>query len=270
MLNQVILQAATPKTLDIDAVDPDEVIIIKSISGLLPSDLTLFTGDYARDGGYYQGRRVGKRNPVFNLKLNPDWANNVSMTAIRQELYRLFYQPTPGVDGLMVVLKDDDLPDLYFVAYPETWTGDLFSQDTSAQISMICVDPYLLSVDPVSDSDATGWLSLPLEYEGSAETGLSLTIAVKATTSKVTVDLNGLKMTLNGSFVNGDTITINTSAGSRSIKKNGVDIMVALEGGSTWLTLDRPSNLIKVYGSAVSDGKAALTAYIYRGAWWGI
>lgn len=71
MLNQVILQSSSPMTLDIDNADPEEILILKSISGLTPADVNLFTGEYARNGGYYQGRRVGAL-PRVHVQAEPE------------------------------------------------------------------------------------------------------------------------------------------------------------------------------------------------------
>jgi len=270
MLQQVVLNGETPYTLDIDAVDSDDLIIIKSISGLDPADLILFTGDYARDGGYYQGRRLGGRNPVFNLKLNPDYVNDVEVSDIREMLYEMFYEPQPGSDQLQVVLKDDRRPDRYFLGATEKMPADIFSKSTDAQISMLCVDGYLRSVDEVNASDAVGWTTLPVAYEGTAKTGLEMELKIKTATSVATVDIGGVKMILNGTFAVDDIIVINTLQGARKITLNGVDKMTLLGPTSQWVQLRRGTNTIKTYGSVDGDAKVALMEYTYRAAWWGI
>lgn len=270
MLQQVVLQTAVPMTLNIDAVDPDEIIVIKSISGLDPADVTLFTGDFSRDGGYYQGRRSGKRFPVFNLKLNPDYANDIEASDIREMLYSMFFEPTPGSDQLQVILKDDRKPDRYFVGVTEKLPADIFSRETTAQVSMVCVDPFLKSVDSVTATDAVGWISVPVTYEGSAKTGLEMQFVVKSATTGMTVDINGVKMTLETALALDDVITINTVIGSRAIQLNGVDIMASLTGTSKWVELNKGLNTIKSYGLVEGDGEVAMTEYTYRASWWGI
>lgn len=270
MLQQVVLNGETPYTLDIDAVDSDDLIIIKSISGLDPADLTLFTGDYSRDGGYYQGRRLGGRNPVFNLKLNPDYVNDIEISDVREMLYEMFYEPQAGSDELQVVLKDDRRPDRYFIGATEKMPADIFSKSTDAQISMVCVDGYLRSVTAVNDSDAVGWTTLPVSYEGTAKTGLEMELKIKTATSVATVDIGGVTMTLTGTFAVDDIIVINTSYGERKITLNGVDAMVLLTSGPEWVQLRRGTNTIKTYGSVEGDAKVSLMEYTYRAAWWGI
>jgi len=274
MLEQVVLQTTPPYTLNIDAVDPDEIIIVKSISGLEATDVTLFTGEYARAGGYYQGRRPGVRNPVFNLKLNPDYAADIEVSDIREMLYDMFLEPSATADGLQVVLKDDRRPDRYFVGYTEKIPADIFSRDTSGQISMICTDPYLKSVVSVTGNDAVGWTTVNIPYQGSAKNGLQMTLLVKTATNTLTVDIDGVKMTLlkpTGNFAVNDVITFNTVEGSRFIRQNGSDIMSLLTPASKWHLLRKLSpNLTKIYGGAVGDGKVVMTSYTFQDAWWGI
>lgn len=270
MLTQVVLQTSNPMTFNIDDVDPDEILILKSISGLTPGDVTLYTGDFARNGGYYQGRRVGKRNPVFTFKLNPDYKNDIEVSDIREMLYRQFYKPQALTDGVQVLLKDDRKPDRYFIGYAEKWDGDIFSKDTSAQISTISVDAFLQSAEETVGDNPAGWLSVPIDYEGSADTGIEMTLKVGAATNQIIIDNNGILMTLVGTFAVNDVVYVNTIEGSRAIRQNGTDIMALLTGSSQWIQLTQAANTLRVYGTNPGDGKAAVTQYKYRAAWWGV
>lgn len=271
MLKQVVLETNPPKTFDIDAVDPDEILIIKSISGLDPADVTLFTGDFARAGGYYQGRRTGKRNVVFNFKINPDYKNDVEVSDIREMIYSMFMEPQVDSDAVVMRFIDDRKPDRTLTGYTEKLPSDMFSRDTTAQVSLICVEPYFKTVDVASGSDPLGLLALPLTYAGSARTGMWMEIVVKATTSKITVMLDDKPFILDRSFYAGDIVHINTVAGQRYIRlNNSSDIMAALNPTSKWLELHKGVNNIKVYGTVENDGKAVLTSYEYQEAWWGI
>ena len=271
MLQQVILQTASPMVLNIDDVDPDEILIITSISGLSGAKADLFTGDYARDGGYYQGRRAQRLNPVFHFKLNPDYINDIDVSDIRDLLYQMFMEPMPKQDGVHIRLLDDHKPERYVIGYTETIETESFSKDQTAQVSLITVDPYIRSSVLVDQSNPSGWNDIPhLIYDGGAATGLEVTLKVLAVTSQVVVDLNGDKMTLSRSFAVNDVIYINTIQGSRAIKVNNIDIMAALTPASTWLQLNERDNHLKSYGTAAADGRATITRYTFRPAWWGI
>jgi hypothetical protein len=86
----------------------------------------------------------------------------------------------------------------------------------------------------------------------------------------MTVDLNGQKMVLNKAFAVNDVIEINTVEGSRAIRQNGTDVMVALASGSDWIQLTEKDNIFKIYGTAEGDGKVVMTSYTFRSAWWGV
>ena len=259
-------------TLKVEDADPDEILILTSISGLSAAELTLFTGEYARDGGYYQGRRITKRNTVFTFRLNPDYVTDVAVSDIRELLYQQFLEPTVNGDGVQVLLIDDRKPDRYIIGYTEAMPADIFSKDTTVQVSMLCVDPLLKSAEVTSETYEIGWVSVPVTYDGSADTGLEMQITVVSATPQVTVENNGVMMTLvhPTGFVAGDLIYINTVRGSRAIQHNGTDIMALLTGPSRWITLTSRANTLQVYGTAPLDGKAVVTSYSFRSAWWGI
>jgi hypothetical protein len=258
-------------TLNIDDADPSEILILKSISGLTPPDVNLFTGDFAQKGGYYQGRRATKRNPVFKFKLNPDYANDIEVSDIREILYRQFLEPQATTDGLQVLLIDDRKPDRYFICYTENFPTDIFSASPEAQISTVCVDPSLYSAVQTTASNPAGWVSVPVTYEGSMDTGIEVHLKVFSATTTVTLENNGVVMQLvkAAGFAVNDVIYINTKIGSRAITVNGVDSMALLQGAS-WIQLSQASNTLQGYGSVAGDGKALVTDYTYRAEWWGV
>jgi hypothetical protein len=77
-------------------------------------------------------------------------------------------------------------------------------------------------------------------------------------------------MTLECTLVHGVILEVRTIQGQRSIKLNGVDRMSLLTSGPNWLQLKQQGNVLKSYGEASGDGKAVITSYSYRAAWWGI
>jgi hypothetical protein len=271
MLDTVVVQSVNPLTLHVTDVDPNEMFVLKRISGLTSAKAGLFTGDYAGEGSYYQGRRGEKLNPVITLKLNPDYNADISVSNLRERLYRAFYEPQPGSDGVKVLLQDDELPDRYFIGYTEDIDTDQFSQSRDVQISMLSMDAYLFSDAATSASDAVGWSSIPVAYDGSAKAGLEATFKVNTNTSVMTFDINGKKLILNRAFTVGQIITINTRKGERSIRVGSTDIMGALDPSSVGpFQLDRPANVLKSYGGAEGDGKVVMTSYNFRSQWWGI
>lgn len=270
MLETVIVESENPLTLHITDVDPSEMFIVKSISGLTSPKVGLFTGDFASEGSYYQGRRGEKLTPVITLKMNPDYEADIEVSDLRETLYRTFFTPEPLTDGVIVRLVDDRRPDRYFVGYCEDINTDQFSQSRDVQISMVCMDPYLFSYDITEGSDVVGWSSVDIPYDGSAPAGVVATFKVNTATSVLTFDINGQTMILNRAFTVGQIVTIDTRKGLRSIKVGSTDIMASLDPSSTWIKVDRPVNNFKAYGSAIGDGKVVMMSYGFRGQWWGI
>lgn len=273
MLNSIIVQGTNPLTIPVTDVDPSAMLVLKSITGLTSGKVGLYTGDFATEGSYYQGRRAERIMPVMTFKMNPNYATDLALSDIRETLYRAFFQPQPGIDGVTVTLKDDRKPDRFFTGYTEAFETDQFSQSRDVQVSMQTLQGYLLSVAATTITDAVGLSTTTVNYDGSAPCGLEMLFKVNTATSVLNFYVNGKTMTLNRSFVVGDIVYINTKRGQRAIRLGGIagtDIMASLNPASTFLQLDRPSNTLRAYGSATGDGKVVMTSIGYQSAWWGI
>jgi hypothetical protein len=199
-------------------VTPKSSLLIQKITGLNPPPRTLFIGDYAQDGGLYQGRRVGNRNVVLTINLNPNPALGETVSGLRSMLYKAFIDPQIEGDFLKLLLTDDTEAKRYLVGYCETFETEIFDADTMCQISMICPDPYIRDdVDTVL-THPTGWVQVPFTYQGTAETGFEARIYLTAVTSQLTLYINGRVM----QFVNpttyniNDIVIVNTVRGQRS------------------------------------------------------
>lgn len=274
MLTEAIIQTSNPTSLKINDVAHDEILILTSISNLSSTKVNQFMGDFAREGSYYQGRRSVQRNPVFNFKIQPNYALDIEASEIRQMLYRMFMEPQRDSDSVQVLLKDTKLPDMYFIGYTEGIESDIFVKDLRAQVSLMTTDAFLRSADLTTETNELGWFSRALIYEGSADTGLEMTVKVLHLTDRVTIVNGADTMIFNAasgeSFNPGDILEISTIQGQREILLNGVDSMVLLSANSGFMQIKEQGNEIKVYGTTVGDGKAVLTSYSYRAAWWGI
>lgn len=270
MLTEAIIQTSTPTSLKIEDADPDEILILESISNLSSVKVTQFMGDFAREGSYYQGRRAEKRNPVINLKLNPNYAEDISVSDIRELIYRMFMEPQRDSDAVQVLLKDDKKPDRYFIGYTEVIDTDAWAKEQKVSVSLLTTDAYLRSADVVSATNEAGWFSSPLLYGGSADTGLEFTVKTLLATDVVKVQNGPDLMVFDGPFAAGDILSVNTQQGTRAVLHNGEDSMSAMTAASVWIQIKEQGNLLKAYGAAEGDGKAVLTSYSYRAAWWGI
>jgi hypothetical protein len=275
MLTRVDVQSENPFVLNIRDARPTDSIIVESIEGLGPPDIDLFMGDYVRDGGFYSGRRVPPRDVTFMLRYNPNYEQGESVSGLRNMLYKAFLDPFPTADNTNFILHDDEVADRYISGYTSKFEGDLFSDETIAQIAVQCPNPYLLDVAPTVIPAAGP--SLPFQYFGSAETGLTIIATVTSSTPTLTLNLNGDVMVLTYAFQVGDKVTINTVRGFRSIQllrtvvgvPTTFDVLYALTS-SGWLALHGLTNVLTVYGASVGDNVANLSSINFSSQYWGV
>lgn len=217
MITRVDVMSENAFYIPILGVTPKDSILIRKITGLNPPDRNLFIGEYARDGGTYQGNRVGNRNIVITMDLNPNPALGETVSGMRKMLYKAFMDPQPNADHLKFVFYDEDNNELYTVGYAEKFETDIFDVETLCQVSLICPDPFLRDNEETLLTNDGGWLTVPFDYDGSAETGFEAYIMVTSATSDLRLEVNGIEMILDRSFVAGDSIYISTNRGSRAI-----------------------------------------------------
>jgi hypothetical protein len=265
--------------LPILGITPKDSLLIRKITGLNPPDINLFMGDYARDGGYYGGRRVGNRNVVVTMDLNPNPANGETVSGLREMLYKAFVDPQVDGDYIKMLLHDDDGRKRYLLGYVEKFETDIFDVETLAQISIICPDPYLRDDEETVYSNATGWTTVNFPYAGTAETGFEVWIYINTSTVStpmIQLKNNNKTMVLNGPFYAGEIIKINTTRGARSIMKtpvgavSDVSALSSLTADSPWLELHSQANEMKVFGSAESDSVATIRQIKFVQSYWGI
>jgi hypothetical protein len=261
-------------SLPILGATPKSSLLVQKVTGLGPADINLFIGDFSRDGGIYQGRRVGNRNPVMTITLNPDPALDETVKSLRETLYKAFVDPLVDADFVKLNLIDDVDDVRYLVGYTEKFETDPFDVETVAQISMLCPDPYIRDNDEIVLTDVSGWVTVPFTYNGTAETGFETMISISSATSFLTLENNGKTMVFEYSFLTGDEVYINTTRGARSLTlvRSSVEssLLAALTPESPWLELHSQGNVMKVYGETSGDTIATIQSLSYRQAYWGI
>lgn len=276
MLTQIDINSENAFFVRVVGATAKDSLLVRKITGLSPPDISLFIGDYARDGGIYQGRRVGNRNVVITFDLNPNPALGETVKGLRELLHKSFYDPLAEADFLQLNLHDSEGGVRYLVGYSEKFESEIFEPETMAVISLICPDPYLRDANEVTLNNAGGWTTVPFTYAGTAETGFTANILVNTATSTITLDNNGKQMVINRSFAAGDVIKLNTNRGARSITllPGGtgaeVSLLPYLTATSKWLELHSQANTMKIYGATTGSVPAGVTQLKYRQAFWGI
>lgn len=253
---------------------PKDSLLLSKVTGLNPPNVNLFIGEYSRDGGIYQGRRVESRNVVLTIDLNPNPALGETVAGLRDLLYKTFMDPQVSADYSQLILREDDGRSRYLVGYAETFESEIFSKETTVQISMLCPDPYIRDLQETVLSDEFGWLTVPFEYGGTAETGFEVTINVNTATPALTLANNGRTMVVTYPFLPGDVVYFNTNRGSRQITltRSGLQtpLFAQLSPLSRWLELHSQANSMTVYGLSPSVRPAGIMQLAYTATYWGV
>ena len=113
-------------------------LIVREISGLGPSKATINTSDVATmDGSVYNSSRRENRNIVLDLMMYPF----PTIEDSRLLTYRYF----PIKKQVRLEIETDNL-NVHTYGYVESNEPDIFSEEESTQISIICPDPNFYDV----------------------------------------------------------------------------------------------------------------------------
>ena len=274
-------------------------LAVMSITGLNPPKANISTTELSTmDGSVFVSSRVGPRNIVLTLKILP----NKTIEEVRHTLYKYF----PIKKDVTFFIKTDQR-EAYTNCYVESNEIEIFSNFETAQISLICPDSYLYSVDeksevlysveslftfpfsnPVGEKDIIfGEVSQEnyksIDYKGEGDTGvvirmLALGPVTNPSVRNVTLDqtmlINSEKLEsiVELGFIEGDEIYISTYKGSKTVThvRHGVatNILSCLGDYSDWISLENGENAI-VYSA--EEGRLNLQVTIsYRELYSGI
>lgn len=124
------------------ALDGQGPIQIRDISGLEPVKAEIISVPSNQDGELFQHARVGKRNIIFKLGLNPNWVDQ-TMSTLRRLLYTHFLPKA----SISLWFYSDDITQVGIRGYVESNEPNRFSQDPEVQISVICLKPNFFNPD---------------------------------------------------------------------------------------------------------------------------
>ncbi len=219
-------------------------IIVREITGIGPAKADINMTDISfSDGAAYNSSRLSARNIVFRFELLP----NDTVEDTRLMTYTYF-----PVKRKVTLEFETENRKAEIEGYVESNEPDIFSQNESCQISIICPDPYFYGDEkttafsgvipmfefPFSNEHITSKLiemgrilrktAIPVPYEGDAETGITIHIAavgevrnltIYNTVTKGSFAINTKRLeAMTGSVItDGDEITIVTYKGRKSI-----------------------------------------------------
>ncbi len=137
MIERISVTNYKDETLDIDLTTPrGSGFAVTNITGLGPVGADINTVSYAsRDGSVFASARVDNRNIVFSFLFLP--SDGDSIEDVRQRSYKYF----PVKSKVTLVFKTTNR-NARIQGYVETNEPDIFSEQESTQISIICPDPY--------------------------------------------------------------------------------------------------------------------------------
>lgn len=237
-------------------------LIIQSITGLGPPKAAINSTDLAMgDGAAFNSSRIDKRNIVFNFKLSEILAadgQHIKQTIEQVRLDTYKYFPLKKKVTLDFIT---DTRSASIEGYVESNEPDIFNKEESAQISIVCPDPFfyrkldpisLNGVDPAfefpfSNPVGESWLMFGntvfeqgrnIRYDGDAECGITMTmhaigpvhpIIISNNNSEETMTIDTSKLaTITGSSTNhlqpGDDLIISSVASNIYCRliRNGV------------------------------------------------
>lgn len=262
------------EVLDLELGYPEKSgFLIQDIRGLTPADADINVTELANsDGAVFNSSRISTRNVVLTLR----FLENPTIEHTRHQSYRFFPTKKP-----ITLLIETDTRTCFVMGYVEKNDPTIFSKKTGTQVSIVCPDPYLYSINgqstlftssipvlefPFFNDSLTEKLSEigqvanvtvnTVLYEGDSEVGMTLTINATGVAEDVTIfNVNtGESMSIDTSKIslvsdpplvehiqNGDEIVISTVKGNK--------FMTLLRNGSYYNilnTLDRSSNWLRL------------------------
>lgn len=244
----------------VEDVTPEGPYILKGADGVGPSEIAVSIAPTLLEGGVYQGRRPANKEPVFRVGLQPDWDVGQTAGELRAELYGLL---TPRF-GKPIILRF--MNESVVVAQTEGQVSKMeiaaFAKDPEVQITFPTFKPYFYaptSINSTPTKTVNGSLTnFDVDNIGDAPSGfwmgITFTAAVAAGTGVVLTDdaADGESMAIMRSFGIGDTLIIDTRAGSRGvwrIPSGGgakTSILNDLDEDSPWMQLHGGVNTLHI------------------------
>lgn len=246
MIKEIIVENHKKETLTLELSNPDPSgLYVKSVEGLGPGKATINVNEIiTSDGGIYSSSRVSSRNIVLTLGM----MFHPQIEDARMITYRYF--PLKKPVKLTIVT---DYRSLFIEGYVESNEPDIFSEEETAQISIICPTPWFytgggvkyafsgiedlfefpfsnesLKTNEIVLGNIRFGTTIGMEYKGDVDTGFLMIVRFRTTMDTIviynvdtnqsmTLDLTKIKL-ITGSFLTiHDEIEISTFTGSKYV-----------------------------------------------------
>lgn len=296
MIESVTVTNYVGDSLTMGIGDPDQSgLLITNIEGIGPGQAVINTTEVATfDGSMYNSSRMYEKNIVLTIRLGV--TGGVDVETARHMSYKYF--PIKKLVSLTFV-TDNKVSTID--GYVESNVPKIFTDGEECQISIICPNPYFkseyvnfeefASVIPTFEfpfsNESLDERELEISviqlifeknivYPGEADVGMIIQLHAIGTVRNVTLHniVTGEKMTLNTDriaetvgkgFIKGDTITICTIKGEKSItltrEGETKSILNVLDKDADWFQLTRGNNIFQY---EVEEGIEALQVSIFN------
>lgn len=227
MFNRIIAKTRNSHTNAVNkevTIDLESQFRFKSVEGLGPVKASISTVELASESGStFLSSKDSARNIVLTVEFKPDYSAGVGYAQLRRYLYEVF-TPRSEVD---LAFNDSDLGSMSIIGYVESHEPDIFSENPSVQISILCPDPYFresgAGSTTVSVPDAS-LASFNVPYSGHVPTGFTVEFTTTETMSHAKLSLlkqgSAGEISIETSFNVGDIIRVVTVPGQKVVHRH--------------------------------------------------
>lgn len=301
MIKSIKVTNHNHESLTLDLFHPElSGIIVQNIDGLGPTNADINSTEVATiDGGIFTSARQEQRNIVFTFAM----MFNPIIEDSRLKIYKFF-----PVKKLIYLEFQTDRRHVETEGYVESNVPNIFSKEETAQVSIICPDPFFygLGIEEQAFSGIQPRFEFPfsneslakpltefgeirldtrtvLQYSGDSDTGVLITIHAynvasgitiwnNDTREHITIDTSKIEALTGVLYGQGDDIIISTVKGNKYVQllHNGVytNIISAINKDADWFQLTNGDNVFTF--TAVEGENELLMTFRYRNAYAGI
>lgn len=240
---------------------PSDKYTVTEITGLNPPTSNINTSTNANfDGSVFKSSRLNERNIVITFAIEGNAEDN------RNELYKYAV-----CKKSCKFIFANGIRKVYIKGYVESFDVSSFDVKETAQISIICPNPYFVNQDDtmVEFTSIIPLFEFPfsiasegIEFSrlvlgenkdiynsGNVETGMIIEFKALGETTNPTIYNfeTGAKIKVNVTLEEGDILTVNTNKGQKSVTKNHNGVITnainLLDRTSEWLQLISGDNI---------------------------
>lgn len=147
MIYKIVARNPKDELLEMDIRHPEKSgINVKNITGITPLGAEIYSTPFgALDGGIFVGSRVPSRNIVLTLAMYEEEADNETIKSIEDSRLKVynFFRIKDWVN--LVFYTTNRI--LQVTGYVESTETDIFSENETSTVSILCVDPWFYSSD---------------------------------------------------------------------------------------------------------------------------